>query len=105
LALGFGDTRLRQATDWEHFSEFARATAAFPIGFPARALTRPTEHYRWRVVAYPPGPGGQSSYLVSWPDWDAMLPEAGQEVPDDWHFLAVDGGATDNDRFSLPEHP
>ena len=105
LALGFRDTRLRQATDWEHFSEFARATAAFPIGFPARALTRPTEHYRWRVVAYPPGPGGQSSYLVSWPDWDAMLPEAGQEVPDDWHFLAVDGGATDNDRFSLPEHP
>jgi hypothetical protein len=101
LVLGFGDTRLRQATDWEHFSEFARATAAFPIGFPARALTRPTEHYRWRVVAYPPGPGGQSSYLVSWPDWDAMLPEAGQEVPDDWHFLAVDGGATDNEPLQL----
>jgi hypothetical protein len=101
LVLGFGDTRLPQATNWEQFSEFARATAAFPIGFPARALTRPSEHYRWRVVAYPPGPGGQSDYLLSWPDWDAMLPEGGGDVPDDWHFLAVDGGATDNEPIQL----
>jgi hypothetical protein len=101
LVLGFGETRLPQATDWEHFSEFAKATAAFPIGFPARALSRPTEHYRWRVVAYPPGPGGQSSYLLSWPDWDAMLAKPGGEVPDDWHFLAVDGGATDNEPIQL----
>jgi hypothetical protein len=101
LVLGFGDMPLPQATNWEHFSEFARATAAFPIGFPARPLSRPTEHYRWRVVAYPPGPGGQSGYLLSWPDWDAMVPEAAAVVPDDWHFLAVDGGATDNEPIQL----
>jgi len=101
MVLGFGDTRLPQATDWQHFSEFARATAAFPIGFPARALSRPTEHYRWRVVAYPPGPGGTTSYLMSWPDWDAMIPEGSNDVPDDWHFLAVDGGVTDNEPIQL----
>jgi hypothetical protein len=101
LVLGFGAARLPQATNWEQFSEFARATAAFPVGFPARALSRPTEHYRWRVVAYPPVPGGQTGYLLSWPDWEAMAPPGGTEVPDDWHFLAVDGGATDNEPIEL----
>jgi hypothetical protein len=101
MALGFGDNRLPQATDWGHFSEFARATAAFPVGFPARALSRPTEHYRWRVVAYPPGPDGTTGYLISWPDWDAMIPDGGTDVPDDWHLLAVDGGATDNEPIQL----
>jgi Patatin-like phospholipase len=101
MVLGFDDRRLPQATDWRHFSEFAKATAAFPIGFPARALNRPTEHYRWRPVAYPPGPGGAGGYLMSWPDWDAMIADAGADPPDDWHFLAVDGGATDNEPIEL----
>jgi hypothetical protein len=99
--LGFGSERLPQATNWEQFSEFARATAAFPGGFPARALNRPTEDYRWRVVPYPPLPGEETSYLLSWPDWDAMVPPGATEVPDDWHFLAVDGGATDNEPIQL----
>jgi Patatin-like phospholipase len=101
MVLSFSNPAAGQATDWESFSKFARATAAFPIGFPARALSRPTEHYRWRLVAYPPGPNGKSNYLLSWPDWDAMAPTAGGEVPDDWHFLAVDGGATDNEPIQL----
>jgi hypothetical protein len=101
MVLGFGTDRWPQATDWSHFSEFARATAAFPVGFPARALNRPTEHYRWRPVAYPPGPGGTAGYLMNWPDWDVMAPDSSTEVPDDWHFLAVDGGATDNEPIQL----
>jgi hypothetical protein len=101
LVLSFGGERLPQATNWENFSEFARATAAFPGGFPARALTRPTEHYRWRVVPYPPGPGGQTDYMRVWPDWDAMVPEGGSALPADWHMLAVDGGATDNEPIQL----
>ena len=99
LVLGFGAERLPQAADWDHFSEFARATAAFPVGFPPRALSRPTEHYRWRVVPYPPGPAGQTDYMMNWPDWAAM--EADGAVPDDWHYLAVDGGATDNEPIQL----
>jgi Patatin-like phospholipase len=101
MVLGFGNDPLPQATDWPHFSEFARATAAFPIGFPARALRRPTEHYRWRPVAYPPGPDGKAGYVMNWPDWDAMALAPGAGVPDDWHFLAVDGGATDNEPIEL----
>jgi hypothetical protein len=101
LVLGFGGERLPQATNWENFSEFARATAAFPGGFPPRALTRPTEHYRWRVVPYPPGPNGQTDYMQVWPDWDAMVPEGASAVPADWHMLAVDGGATDNEPIEL----
>jgi hypothetical protein len=101
MVLGFTNQTLPQGTNWEYFSEFARATAAFPIGFPARALSRPTEHYRWRAVAYPPGPGGATGYLLSWPDWEAMIPSGGTDVPDEWRFLAVDGGATDNEPIQL----
>ena len=101
LVLGFGGERLPQATSWENFSEFAKATAAFPVGFPPRALIRPTEHYRWRVVPYPPGPGGQTEYIRVWPDWDAMVAEGSSAVPADWHLLAVDGGATDNEPIQL----
>jgi hypothetical protein len=36
---------------------------------------------------------------MNWPDWEAM--EADGTVPDDWHFLAVDGGATDNEPIQL----
>ena len=100
MTLGFGSERLPQATDWQQFSEFARATAAFPLGFPPRSLSRPTEHYRWRVVPYPPLPGGQTGYLMNWPDWEAMKSTDGT-VSEDWHFLAVDGGATDNEPIQL----
>src|SRR5207302_4307585 len=30
-----------------------------------------------------------------------MIPEGEADVPDDWHFLAVDGGATDNEPILL----
>jgi hypothetical protein len=99
--LCFGAERLPQAIGWGAFSEFAKATAAFPAGFPARALTRPTSDYRWRVVPYPAGPAGAESYRSVCPDWDAMIPPTGGDVPEDWHFLTVDGGATDNEPIEL----
>jgi hypothetical protein len=98
--LAFGGERLPQATNWEEFSQFARATAAFPLGFPARAVTRPTNHYRYRVVPYPPGPAGAETYMVRRPDWEAMA-SPGSDVPEDWHSLYVDGGATDNEPIEL----
>jgi hypothetical protein len=98
--LAFGAERLLQATSWEEFSQFARATAAFPLGFPARALTRPTNHYRYRVVPYPTGVAGAETYKVRRPDWDAMASPEG-DVPEDWHYLCVDGGATDNEPIEL----
>ncbi len=99
--LCFGAEHLPQATSWDEFSQFARATAAFPAGFPARALTRPTDHYRYRVVAYPSGPGSATTYIVRVPDWNSMVPSGAADVPDNWDFLAVDGGATDNEPIAL----
>lgn len=98
--LSFDNARLPQMTDWNNFSEFARATAAFPLGFPPRALSRPTEHYRWRVVPYPPGPQAANTYMVRRPNWVAMQ-DADGTIPNDWHFLSVDGGATDNEPIEL----
>ncbi len=105
LVLGFDGQRLPQASSWDEFSLFARATAAFPAGFPPRALVRPTAHYRYRVVMRAPlDPAAaltaEPSYSVLLPDWDALAAGAA-DVPDDFHFLAVDGGATNNEPIEL----
>ena len=105
LVLGFDGQRLPQASSWDEFSLFARATAAFPAGFPPRALVRPTGHYRYRVVMRAPlDPAAaltaEPSYSVLLPDWDALAAGAA-DVPDDYHFLAVDGGATNNEPIEL----
>lgn len=97
--LPFSGAGVPQQVDWEDFSLAARATAAFPLGFPARVLSRPTSHYRWRVVPYP-GAGTPDTYMVLTPDWQAMRSDIG-EVPDSWSFLSVDGGATDNEPIQL----
>ena len=89
-----------QQVDWVDFSLAARATAAFPLGFPARVLSRPTSHYRWRVVPYPGAGGVPDKYMVLQPNWRAMQSETGG-VPDAWSFLSVDGGATDNEPIQL----
>jgi hypothetical protein len=82
----------------------ARGTAAFPVGFPPRPLVRPTSQYRYRVVPLAPfasaAAGAEPRYAVLRPDWDALV-SAGGDVPDDYHFLAVDGGATDNEPIEL----
>ncbi|HTR15461.1 MAG TPA: patatin-like phospholipase family protein [Acetobacteraceae bacterium] len=104
LVLAFQNERVPQAVDWDYFSQFARATAAFPAGFPARALVRPANHYRYRVVPYPADPTQPNqgpNYFVRVPDWKAMKPPGAADVPDDWHFLAVDGGATNNEPIEL----
>jgi hypothetical protein len=102
LTLGFDGASLPQALRWEEFGEFAKATAAFPVGFPPRALQRPTEHYRYRVVAAePPDPAAPSRprYNILRPDWDAL--EEDGDVPATYQFLCVDGGATDNEPIEL----
>ncbi len=53
------------------------------------------------MVPYPAGPDGADTYLAPSPDWGAMIPPAATDVPDDWHFLSVDGGATDNEPIEL----
>jgi hypothetical protein len=63
---------------------------------------RPVAHYRYRVVVLPPDKDGQPAQVVGRvPDWDAMIPAGVDALPSDYHFLAVDGGATDNEPIAL----
>jgi hypothetical protein len=102
FALGFDDARLARAVDWLTFSQFARATAAFPLGFPPRPLVRPTEDYRYRVIVAPSDDPSKPAVLAGRvPDWDSLIPDGETEVPSDYHFLTVDGGATDNEPIEL----
>jgi hypothetical protein len=101
FVIGFDDIRLPQAVDWQTFSLFARATSAFPLGFPFRPLSRPVEHYRYRVAVLPPGSEGEPVRVVGrQPDW-SELAQGSPNLPSDYHFLAVDGGATDNEPIEL----
>jgi hypothetical protein len=101
-ALGFDNVRLANAIDWGPFSQFALGTSAFPIGFPPRRLTRPLQHYRYRVVALPGGADPSKAEVVSLvPDWAAIQDWSGGGLPDDIQFLAVDGGAIDNEPIEL----
>jgi len=99
-ALSFGGAPAPQATSWDDFALAATATAAFPLGFPARPLARPTEHYRYRVIPYPGEAPATNRAMALRPDWEAMRDDKG-EVPESWTFLAVDGGATDNEPIQL----
>ncbi len=102
LVLGFGEARLPQAIDWTSFGEFACATAAFPLGFPPRRLTRPLDHYRYRVVSVPGDSEHPAAELLALvPDWEAIQKWASGGLPADYQFLAVDGGATDNEPIEL----
>jgi hypothetical protein len=104
LVLGFDQQFPQQQAQWHQFGEFACATSAFPVGFPPRVLERPTAHYAFRVVPRIPEAdrplGGQPAYDVLHPDWDALVDGSGA-IPEIYQFLAVDGGATDNEPIEL----
>ncbi|QJE74353.1 hypothetical protein HHL28_15865 [Aerophototrophica crusticola] len=85
--------------DWEEFSLFARATGAFPAGFPARKLRRPLEHYLWRPAVLPGEQGGPRVVLRT-PVFDLLRDQRGV-LPQDYEFVAVDGGGTDNQPVEL----
>lgn len=92
--------RLANQIDWDTFSHFALATAAFPVGFPPRQLARPTDQYRYRVVTTPPDASGHAEVVPIEPDWDLVF-GPGNPRPANYQFLAVDGGATDNEPIGL----
>ncbi|MFB6232557.1 MAG: hypothetical protein ABEL04_15530, partial [Salinibacter sp.] len=88
------------AEGWDVLRQYALATGAFPGGLAPRVLTRPRDDYldrRWTV----PLPGGEGhgqcrerrSIDPAWPD--------GRRDKDEYRFLAVDGGATNNEPFGL----
>jgi predicted acylesterase/phospholipase RssA len=83
---------------YDTLASFAVASAAMPLVLPARALTRPAEHYNYRplVRAVTDLPAG---WRIDWPvpDWSSIADAAGGT----YAFTAVDGGTLNNDPVSL----
>ena len=97
-----------KAEDWRAFADYARATAAFPIGFPPVKLLRQRADYDWRGVILPPPPdanGNRQAFVASrdiqmlTPRWDALPPEEARSTG--YSFFAVDGGATNNQPLEM----
>ena len=84
---------------WDTVAPFGVATGAFPIGFKARDLARPLDHYAYRIATTTDASGAPS---VQWfqPDWDALRDDAGNLNPV-YSFPCVDGGGTDNSPVEL----
>ena len=82
------------AVHWLTLASYARASGAFPLGFPAVELRRPRTHYDYRVAVVP-DESGQVTEVPLRPDW------AGIGDGDEYAFLAVDGGAFNNEPIEL----
>jgi hypothetical protein len=85
--------------DWARLAQHARASGAFPIGFPPVRLERPGAHYDWRAVMLPGEPDvqgrrGPARARPLRPNWGGPAPEV-------YHYDAVDGGALNNSPFAL----
>lgn len=85
-------------TTWQKVADFARATGAFPIGFPPVKLERPAWHYLYQPLIVPqadPGTDPPRRILhprVVEPAWSAW----GQHPQASYAFVSVDGGAFNN---------
>jgi hypothetical protein len=81
---------------WNALRQYALATGAFPGGLAPRALSRPRADYDDRRWTVPPAAGEEDGTRRSIePSW----PEGTRD--DEYRFLAVDGGAMNNEPFRL----
>ncbi|HEY1722630.1 MAG TPA: patatin-like phospholipase family protein [Magnetospirillaceae bacterium] len=80
---------------WRVLGHYARGTAAFPLGFPARNLSRPAQHYRYLAMVVPGDGIDPDRVMPLVPDVNQFGTAAGYDFP------AVDGGATDNEPIEL----
>lgn len=95
----------RDRAEWARFAEYAKATGAFPSGFPPRRLERPAEHYRWRAALLPGWTDARGVVhppraRLRTPRWEALPPE---RRPDGGRYVfdCVDGGALNNQPVEL----
>jgi hypothetical protein len=101
FTLTFDNTKMPQASSWADFGNFAMASAAFPIGFPTRALVRPAVHYDYRLVITLGDPKNPSDYRVVAPNWNAVLNNNNAPLVGSVRYSAVDGGVADNEPIRL----
>lgn len=81
--------------EWLRLADHARASGAFPVGFPPVRLSRPARHYEWRAVVLPAGGGKRARVVLLNPRWPPGFAE------EDYEYFAVDGGALNNSPFQL----
>jgi patatin-like phospholipase len=86
--------------NWPVLRGSALATSAFPVAFEARVLSRPVEQYRYRVAAVPGDSRTPGEVRALSLDWTELQDGAGN-VPPDYEFLCVDGGAMNNEPFDV----
>ncbi|KJV33173.1 patatin-like phospholipase family protein [Luteibacter yeojuensis] len=81
--------------DWQGLMDAALASSAFPAGLRYREVARPWADYDQRVVVVPAEDGKATPVPIppAWAD-----DEGGNG---DYRFVAVDGGAMDNEPFEL----
>lgn len=90
-----------QARGWDTLRRYALATGAFPGGLASRTLTRQRADYddrRWTVPLRPSQVGTERcrERVPIEPSWDPS-----EREDKEYRFLAVDGGAMNNEPFEL----
>ncbi len=82
---------------YQTLGNYARASAAMPVGLPSRPLSRPPEHYLYRPYARVDDTG---AVKIAWPmpDW-AELDDVMAGQP--YSFTGVDGGTLNNDPVKI----
>ncbi len=88
------------AISWKDAWQFARATAAFPVLFPAVPLSRPAWQYLYQPLIIQ-SPSGPAEVLV-WPP-DGSGSQCGQKNSH-LSFSAIDGGVLNDHPAELAQH-
>jgi hypothetical protein len=85
------------SSPYQTLGDFARASAAMPVGLPSRPLSRPAEHYLYRPYARVDDTG---AVKIAWPMPDrAELDDVMAGQP--YSFTGVDGGTLNNDPVKI----
>lgn len=80
--------------DWTVLGPFVLSTCAFPVGFPARKVSRNAGHYAYRFT----WSSASGSYEWLTPVWASFV-GPGQAAA--FSFFSLDGGCTDNTPIAL----
>lgn len=97
---------VKNAIPWSQAVQYALGTSAFPLGFPLRSLSRPIQHYRYRAVVVANSSNPIRHIEPIWTDL-AVPPISTSHgmvadiVEDEYHFVAADGGMTNNEPIEL----
>jgi hypothetical protein len=87
-------TPVLKSAPWESLAQYALGTSAFPVGLPARTVQRDGSHYAYRFT------WDTDKEMYAWlvPQWNRFAPTTGLN---NYSFISLDGGCTDNEPIAL----